>query len=509
MTERAADDPLASLAAGGCDSAAALRRRYYYLIAAAFLVDMAIAAIFMALSDVWYLAPRIVLSSFLVLVVVNVLIARWQFAPIARFLETGENFAGIERRMTQLPLHSARNVGILAFLLLGFRLGLQAVFGDGEAIGTPTILDAITTVLVEAVFFFVLVYFIISDYLAGLGRFIFERYGHNLSLYFGSFSTKLAVALLVASLLPILQILVDIYSYEGDRARAEVLVDACAALFGLALAIVFVTRSLIRPVAILNKGITEVAEGKLDVRLPVTSNDEVGRLTSEFNRMVDGLQDREFIRETFGKYVSESVASQILRDRGRLAGDVREATLMFIDIGGFTTLSEQLSPHDVIALLNEYSEIVSGPVRRHNGVINNFIGDGVFATFNLPLEHDDHACAAVRAALEIAEAVDNHVFAGGARISVRIGINTGEVVAGTVGAGDRLTYAILGDAVNVAHRVEELNKEIGSRLLFTEATRRKLDGSFACVDLGVYPIRGKSMSMNIHTIASKEKPDAR
>ncbi|MGE0152444.1 MAG: adenylate/guanylate cyclase domain-containing protein [Reyranellaceae bacterium] len=498
-----------SLTAAGCDTAGAIKRRYYYLIASAFLVDMVIATIFMAFSDAWHLAPRIVTSSFLVLVVANLLIARWQFAPIARFLDSGQDFAGIERRMTQLPLQSARNVAILTLLLLGFRLGVQAVFGDGEAVGTPTILDAAMTVAVEAAFFFVLVYFIISDYLAGLGRFIFERHGQNLGLYFGRFSTKLAVALLVSSVLPIVLILIDIYSYEGDRLEAEVLVDACAALFGLTLAVIFVTRSLIRPLAILNKGMTDVADGKFDVRLPITSNDEVGRVTGQFNRMVEGLEEREFIRETFGKYVSESVAAQILKDRGRLAGDVREATLMFIDIGGFTTLSEQLSPHDVIALLNEYSEIVSGPVRRHNGVINNFIGDGVFATFNLPLEHDDHACAAVRAALEIAEAVDNHVFAGGARISVRIGINTGEVVAGTIGAGDRLTYAILGDAVNVAHRVEELNKELNTRLLFSETTRARLDDSFACIELGTQPIRGKSAGLKLYTIAPGEKPNVR
>ncbi|MGE3904360.1 MAG: adenylate/guanylate cyclase domain-containing protein [Reyranellaceae bacterium] len=503
MTDRTADDTTISLTATGCDTAASIGRRYYYLIASAFLVDMVIATIFMGLSGAWYLAPRIVLSSLIVLVGANLLLARWQFAPIARFLRTGENFSGIERRMTQLPLQSARNVAILTFLLLGFRIGSQALFGDGEQVGTPTILDAVMTVLLEVVFFFVLVYFIVSDYLAGLGQFIFERHGHNLGLYFGRFSTKLAVALLVSSVLPIVLILVDIYSYDGERARTEVLVDASAALFGLTLAIIFVTRSLIRPVVVLNRGIGEVAEGRLDVRLPVTSNDEFGRLTSEFNRMVEGLQDREFVRETFGKYVSESVATQILKDKGRLAGDVREATLMFIDIQGFTTLSEQLPPHDVIALLNEYSGIVSEPVRRHDGVINNFIGDGVFATFNLPLEHDDHACAAVRAALEISEAVEKHVFAGGVRISVRIGINTGEVVAGTVGAGDRLTYAILGDAVNVAHRVEELNKELGSRLLFTESTRARLDDSFDCAELGIHPIRGKSASMKVFTIKGR------
>lgn len=500
MSERTVDDAAISLTATGCDSAASIGRRYFYLIASVFLVDMVIATIFMAASDAWHLAPRIVLSSLIVLVGANLLLARWQFAPIARFLRTGEDFAGIERRMTQLPLQSARNVAVLTFLLLGFRIGSQALFGDGEQVGTPTIFDAIATVLVEVAFFFVLVYFIISDYLAGLGRFIFESHGHNLSLYFGRFSTKLAVALLVSSVLPIVLILVDVYSYDGVRAEIEVMVDASAGLFGVALAAIFVGRSLIRPLGILSNGMTEVADGRLDVRLPVTSNDEVGRVTSQFNRMVDGLQEREFIRETFGKYVSESVAAQILKDKGRLAGDVREATLMFIDIQGFTTLSEQLPPHDVIALLNEYSGIVSDPVRRHDGVINNFIGDGVFATFNLPLEHEDHACAAVRAALEISDAVEKHVFAGGVRISVRIGINTGEVVAGTVGAGDRLTYAILGDAVNVAHRVEELNKELGSRLLFTESTRARLDESFDCAELGVHPIRGKIASMKIYTI---------
>lgn len=501
MSERTADDAAVSLTATGCDSAVSIARRYYYLIASVFLVDMVIATIFMGLSDAWDLAPRIVLSSMVVLVGANLLLAHWQFAPIARFLKSGEDFAGIERRMTQLPLQSARNVAILTFVLLGFRLGSQALFGDGEQVGTPTMFDAIVTVLVEVAFFFVLVYFIVSDYLAGLGRFIFERHGRNLSLYFGRFSTKLAVALLVSSVLPMLLILVDVYSYDGARAETEVMVDASAGLFGVALAAIFVGRSLIRPLGVLSVGMAEVADGRLDVRLPVTSNDEVGRVTSQFNRMVDGLQDREFIRETFGKYVSESVASQILKDRGRLAGDVREATLMFVDIEGFTTLSEQLPPHDVIALLNEYSEIVSGPVRRHNGVINNFIGDGVFATFNLPLEHDDHACAALRSALEIASAVENHVFAGGARISVRIGINTGEVVAGTVGSGDRLTYAILGDAVNVAHRVEELNKELGSRLLFTESTRLRLDESFDCAELGSYALRGKTAALKVYTIA--------
>jgi len=493
-----------SLTAVGCDTAGSLKRRYYLLMLSVFLVDMALTAIFMTIADAWYLFWRTAASSALMLLVANFLLARWQFAPIARFLEGKSEFVDIERRMTQLPLQSARNVIIVTLPLLVFRLGSPFILPISANLPLLTPLDAVTTVLVEVAFFFTLIYFLISDYLAGLARHIFQHHGANLTLYFGRFSVKLGVALLVSSILPMIMILIDVNSYDGERARLEVMIDGGSALFGIALAAIFVTRSLIRPLAILNKGMTEVADGKLDVRLPITSNDEVGRVTGQFNRMVEGLQDREFVRETFGKYVSESVATQILKDKGRLAGDVREATLMFIDIEGFTALSEQLPPHDVIALLNEYSAIVSEPVRRHNGVINNFIGDGVFATFNLPLEHDDHACAAVRAALEIAEAINSHMFAGGVRIAVRIGINTGEVVAGTVGSGDRLTYAILGDAVNVAHRVEELNKELGSRLLFTESTRAKLDESFACSELGTHVIRGKSSSMKVYTIATQE-----
>jgi len=493
-----------SITAAGCDTAGSLKRRYYLLVLSVFLVDMVISCIFMGLTESWHLAPRIVLSSAFILLGVNFVLAQWQFAPIARFLDGEVEFAAIERRMTQLQLQSARNVGILTLVLMSFRMGVPFFVQDDFLQAMPTIIDAISTVVVEVAFFFTLIYFLIGDYLAGLGQFIFHRHGHNLSLYFGRFSIKLGVALLVSSILPMIMILIDINSYDGERGRVEVMVDASAALFGIALAAIFVTRSLIRPLGILNAGMTEVADGKLDVRLPITSNDEVGRVTGQFNRMVEGLQDREFVRETFGKYVSESVAAQILKDKGRLAGDVREATLMFIDIEGFTTLSEQLPPHDVIALLNEYSAIVSDPVRRHNGVINNFIGDGVFATFNLPLENEDHACAAVRAALEIAEAVNSHMFAGGVRISVRIGINTGEVVAGTVGSGDRLTYAILGDAVNVAHRIEELNKELKTRILFTETTRAKLGDSFACAELGDQIIRGKSSSLKVFTIASQE-----
>ena len=147
-----------------------------------FLVDMVISGIFMQLTDSWHLAWRIIPSSALMLLGANFVLAYWQFAPIARFLDGKAEFAAIERRMTQLQLQSARNVGILALVLMTFRLSLPFFLEDGYDQSMPTIVDAISTVVVEVAFFFTLIYFLIGDYLSGLGQFIFHRFGHNLSL---------------------------------------------------------------------------------------------------------------------------------------------------------------------------------------------------------------------------------------------------------------------------------------------------------------------------------------
>ncbi len=208
----------------------------------------------------------------------------------------------------------------------------------------------------------------------------------------------------------------------------------------------------------------QVAEGNLAARLPVTSDDEVGRATAGFNQMVEGLAEREYLRDTFGKYVSESVAAAILGDherRGRVANTLADATLMFTDIEGFTTLSETLTPADVASILNTYLGTVVPAIERHGGVVNNFIGDGLFASFNLPLPQENHAAAALRAAIEIQRALAAKAFPAGVRLRTRIGINTGPVVGVTIGTENRLNYTLLGDAVNIAARVEQLNKQFG------------------------------------------------
>jgi class 3 adenylate cyclase len=219
--------------------------------------------------------------------------------------------------------------------------------------------------------------------------------------------------------------------------------------------------------------------------------------------MVEGLREREKIRETFGRYVDESVAATILsrQSEGALTGETGEASILFTDIAGFTTVAEYLQPHELVSALNDYLETVLGPIRAHGGVVNTFIGDGLFASFNMPLGCTDHAAAAVRAAIDIQRAVGSRTFGDlGVALATRIGISTGPVIGGSVGAGQRMSYTLLGDTVNLAARLEQLNKEHGTRILVSQSTRDACAGRFAFQPLGSVSVRGRSEHINVFSL---------
>src|SRR5262249_4859574 len=199
-----------------------------------------------------------------------------------------------------------------------------------------------------------------------------------------------------------------------------------------------------------------------------SAKEEGGELTGRFNAMVEGLREREQLRETFGRYVDESVAATILRRQGQDArsGETGEATILFSDIAGFTTIAEYLGPAELVGALNDYLETVLAPIREHNGVVHTFIGDGLFASFNMPLACEGHAASAVRAALAIQRAVGGRTFGEqGVALATRIGISTGPVIGGDIGAGKRMNFTLLGDTVNLAARLEEVKQQHGTRLL--------------------------------------------
>jgi class 3 adenylate cyclase len=484
---------------------ATIRRRYLLLTVSAAAVDIAFNLVFIVMNGAWSFAPRSLGAGLILLGGVNYLLSSRLFAPIERYLKGEASFEDTQRRITQLPLLTARYVAVLDLVLTIFRLSYTYLFTDPGVTGVPqpTIAQVITLCIVFPAFYFTYTYFVISDYLADLCAFIFRHNGRNLELFFGSYTAKLVVALLVISIAPLAAIIVALFSYDGDRLKVEITNVVGVALMGVAISGYFVTRSLLGPIRNLSRAMAKVADGDLSQSVPVTSNDEVGELTGQFNNMVGGLREREQIRETFGRYVDESVAATILRRQGEGAvrGETGEATILFTDIAGFTTIAEYLAPHELVAVLNDYLETVLAPIRAHGGVVNTFIGDGLFASFNMPLACGDHAGAAVRAAIDIQRAVGSRTFGDqGVALDTRIGISTGPVVGGSVGAGQRLSYTLLGDTVNLAARLEELNKQYGTRILVSQSTREA--GGDGCVfqPLGSVVVRGRSDAVAIFSI---------
>ena len=209
---------------------------------------------------------------------------------------------------------------------------------------------------------------------------------------------------------------------------------------------------------------------------------------------------RDFIRDTFNKYVPESVAEAILADRGILRPRLREATILFTDIAGFTAIAQRMEPESLLGMLNDYFSRLAEVITRNGGVINQFQGDAILATFNVPVEDPDHAIQALRVAWEINAISESETFAG-LPLVTRIGINTGPVVAGSVGGPSRLHYTVHGDAVNLAARLEQLNKEMGSRVLIAESCARQAMKTFDLKSLGKRPLRGLSEEVELFTFA--------
>ena len=191
---------------------------------------------------------------------------------------------------------------------------------------------------------------------------------------------------------------------------------------------------------------------------PVLLNARIGASVEKRRLRNEVVEQLDIISEIFGKYVPKSVARQIVANKGILEPKQTIATIMFTDIEGFTSTAESISPKQLVQMLNEYFPAVIEPITRYGGVVNQFQGDAMLVTFNVPVEDAQHADNAVKAAIEIQAVMKNQNFAG-ITLRTRIGISTGEVVAGNVGAGDRINYTVYGDAVNLAARLEQINKD--------------------------------------------------
>jgi class 3 adenylate cyclase len=264
---------------------------------------------------------------------------------------------------------------------------------------------------------------------------------------------------------------------EGDfTAAVDARARRAAALGGLALLLAAgagaaLSRWIARPLRALSAQAQRIRDGDLAVAIVPESRDEIGSLARTMAGMVEGLRDRDFIRDVLGRYVSPELARQCLRDRDamRLGGQIRTVTILMSDLRGFSALSERLGPEAMIGLLNRYLAHMVPVILRHDGTINEFIGDAILVLFGAPVERPDDAERAVRCAWAMQRAMGEVNADSRARglpeLTMGIGLHAGRVVAGNIGTADRIKYGVVGPVVNVAGRIEALT--VGAQVLLS------------------------------------------
>jgi class 3 adenylate cyclase len=267
------------------------------------------------------------------------------------------------------------------------------------------------------------------------------------------------------------------------------------------------TRSIYQPINDLLEATERVQRGDLSVRVPVLSGDELGDLAGSFNEMMSGLEERETLQRAFGAYVDPEVARRVVDEGELLEGDEVEVSVLFVDIRDFTPFAEAASAAEAVARLNEFFDLVVPILIKHGGHANKFVGDGVLGVFGAPNRLPDHADRALEAACEIADAIEETF---GETLQIGIGINSGPVIAGSIGGGGRLEFTVIGDPVNVAARVERATRKTGDVVLLTEATRCLLTRPHEDLEpRGSMPLKGKSSGVALWSAKGSSRREIR
>jgi class 3 adenylate cyclase len=277
-------------------------------------------------------------------------------------------------------------------------------------------------------------------------------------------------------------------------------IGAAALLLALLIGIA-IARGITSPLQALVAGTKEVVRGNLRYRSKIEREDEIGFLARSFNDMVGGLEEREHIKNTFGRFVSRDVAAAVLSGNVPLEGEHRDVSILFQDIRGFTRLSEKLDPAALLKILNQFFTEAVAAVEAEGGVVKQFTGDGVMALFGAPQSHPDQPERAVRAALGIVDrltALNKRLADQGiAPLEIGVGIDSGEVVAGLIGPDSRVEYGVVGDPVNLANRVESLTKEMRATVLVSKQIADRLEPAFVRGRAASLPVKGRQEHVEV------------
>ncbi len=284
------------------------------------------------------------------------------------------------------------------------------------------------------------------------------------------------------------------------------------ALIGLGVAGAFIiSKKITNPLNKVAGAMKRVEAGDLEQRVEIETRDEVADMGHAFNKMVEGLREREFIKSTFSKYVSSQVADRILKEKDflNLKGEKRVVTVLFADIRGFTPLAESLPPEKVLEILNKYFSKMVDIVFRYGGLLNKFIGDAIMVLYNAPLDQKYHELRAILTGIEmqkeIARINEERRQHGEIQINMGIGINTGDAVAGNVGSELRLEYTVIGAGVNLAQRIESHTAK--GQLLISESTYDAVKEHVEVIRLEPMQVKGISKPVQLYAVINANIPE--
>jgi adenylate cyclase len=473
---RSGAEPEGDAAIGGVRLARRLEARFFAGVATANLLAAVVVFLFLtlvmptptAVDNDWtaFRWNALLMAAYLLAALpLGMLWTRSLFAPITRWLAEGRAPTPSERdRTLQFPLQGYKVMGSLwggAALLFGILNGLSSV-GLGVLVGFGIALGGLTTCAVIVLAAERAMRDVIALALSsGVPE---EPVGPRVG-------ARMVLAWAVATGIPLLGLLIAAVAVlfgadvSAERlAATAVFLAAIGLTIGL-LAVWIAGRSVAEPVEEVRGALAEVEKGNLDAEAPVSQGSEVGLLAAGFNRMVAGLRERERLRDLFGRHVGEDVARRALERGVELGGEVRHCAVLFVDLVGSTSLAANRPPAEIVALLNRFFSLVVDVVRRHGGWVNKFEGDAALCVFGAPEDQHDAASRALAAAREVRDRLRREL----PELEAGIGVSAGPVVAGHIGAAERLEYTVIGDPVNEAARLTEIAKSSPDGVLASEA----------------------------------------
>ncbi len=280
----------------------------------------------------------------------------------------------------------------------------------------------------------------------------------------------------------------------------------------MALALVLtliVAGNLSRPLWEIIGALRRIRRGVFDDKVRVVSNDEIGYTGEAINQMTEGLKERDFIKEAFGKYVTREVRDEVLSGRVPLDGEMKDVTILFSDLRGFTEMTEALDPKLVVSIMNSYFKEMAEAIQEQGGLIFQYIGDEIYAVFGAPVSRPDHPSRAFKAGMEMRRRMvslnERLGEKGWPALRHGIGVHSGQALAANIGSPDRLSYLLVGDTVNLASRLQSLTKEVGTDMILSAATHAFLnDTELSDYNLKRLPptqVKGKRRPVDIFAVA--------